>query len=223
MQPADVGWFHSLKTMYKNDWNDWFLNVEVKLVTRFGNICGPGYQKMINWIVKGWNQMSILEISKSFEYCGLSSSNVIKTMLRTQVVAPSTTIETAQADENIFNDIFLTEHAHDTANESEEESEENDDSNLIDNLSENESDISSISSDDGEPFLEEPRRVLSTLTTPNETPGSTPNTTPLSTPPSTPRSTPRSTSRSTSFSSVSSANDASLRLRKNSNLKENTE
>ena len=159
--------------MYKNDWNDWFLNDEVKLVTRFGNICGPGYQKMINWIVKRWNQMSILEISKSFEYCGLSSSNVIKTMLRTQVVAPSTTIETAQADENmiflilLFNEIFLTEHAHDTANESEEEIEENDDSNLIYNLSESESDIFSISSDDGEPFLEKPRRVLSTLTTRN--------------------------------------------------------
>ena len=177
--------------------------------------------------------MSILEMSKSFEYCGLTSSNVesyhmvLKTMLRTQVVAPSPTIETAQADENRFNDIFLTEHAHDTANESEEESEENDDSNLIDNTSESESDISSIRSDDGEPFLEEPRRALSTLTTPNEKTGSTPNTTPLSTPPSTPLSTPpstpRSTSRSTSFSSVSSANDASLRFRKNSNLKENTE
>jgi len=56
--------------------------------------------------------MSILEISKSFEYCGLTSSNVdiyhtvLKTMLQTQVVSPSTTIETAEADENIFNDMF---------------------------------------------------------------------------------------------------------------------
>ena len=48
--------------------------------------------------------MSTLEISKSFEYSGLTSSNIL-------------------------NEIFLTEHAHGTANESEE----NDDSNLIDN------------------------------------------------------------------------------------------
>jgi hypothetical protein len=197
--------------MYKNDWNDWFSNDEVKLVTWFGNICGSGYQRMINWIVKGWNQMSILEISKSFEYCGLTSSNVdsyhtvLKTMLQTQVVAPSKTIETAEADENILSDIFLTEHAHETANESEEESEENDNLNLIDNLNESESDLSSISSDDGEPFFEEPRSALSTLTTPNATP----------------RSTPRSTSRSASFNSVSPANNASLRHRKNLNLKEN--
>ena len=158
--------------------------------------------------------MSILEISKSFEYCGLTSSNVdsyhtvLKTMLQTQVVAPSKTIETAEADENIFSDIFITEHAHETANESEEESEENDNWNLIDNLNESESDISSISSDDGEPFFEEPRSALSTLTTPYATPDSTPNTTPVSTsrstpvstsrsiPLSTPRSTPVSTSRS---------------------------
>ncbi len=155
--------------------------------------------------------MSILEISKSFEYCGLTSSNgdsyhtVLKTMLQTQVVAPSKTKETAQADENILNNIFLTEHAHETANESEEESEENDNWNLIDNLNESESDLSSISSDDGEPFFEEPRSALSTLTTPNATP----------------RSTPRSTSRSASFNSVSPANNASLRHRKNLNLKEN--
>jgi hypothetical protein len=44
--------------MYKRNWNEWFQNEEIKQVTRFGNLCGPGYQRMINWIVKGWNELT---------------------------------------------------------------------------------------------------------------------------------------------------------------------
>lgn len=75
MQPADVGWFKSLKSEYKKDWNTWFQSDEIKKVTRYGNICEPGYQNMISWIVKAWTNLQDVDKAKSFEYCGLTSSN----------------------------------------------------------------------------------------------------------------------------------------------------
>jgi hypothetical protein len=78
LQPADVGWYHILKNLYKKDWNEWFQSIGIKLVARFENHCGPGYQRMISWIVKGWNQLEPLAFSESFQYCGTTSTNVEK-------------------------------------------------------------------------------------------------------------------------------------------------
>lgn len=74
MQPADVGWFKSLKLSYKKDWNEWFLH-GTKYTTRFGNIAGPGYQNMLSWISKGWKEFNIADVIYSFQYCGITSDS----------------------------------------------------------------------------------------------------------------------------------------------------
>jgi hypothetical protein len=153
--------------MYKRYWNEWFQNEEIKLVTRFGNLCGPGYHRMINWIVKGWNELTKLDIAKSFQYCGLTSSKiedyhkVLKDMINTNIVAPSTTIDIQAPDEMLFNDVFLPEDAHEDLND--------------------------------EPDMDDASFAAHSC----NSSGSTPITTSRSTPTTTYRSTPTTTSRST--------------------------
>jgi hypothetical protein len=114
LQPADVGWFKTLKNDYKNDWNAWFQGDESKEVTRYGNICGPGYQRMISWIVKGWTNLEKIDIARSFEYCGITSSNpddyhkILRDILATKVAPPNVSIEVKEKDEEIFGDVFIT-------------------------------------------------------------------------------------------------------------------
>jgi hypothetical protein len=178
--------------MYKRYWNEWFQNEEIKLVTRFGNLCGPGYHRMINWIVKGWNELTKLDIAKSFQYCGLTSSKiedyhkVLKDMINTNIVAPSTTIDIQAPDVMLFNDVFLPEDAHEDLNE---------DDGPIDFDEEDDcgSDVSSIYSDDGEPDMDYASFAAHSC----NSSGSTPTTTPRSTPTTTPRSTPSTTPRAT--------------------------
>jgi len=46
MQPADVGWFRSLKSQYQAKWQDWYLT-EPKAFTKSNNMKSPGYAKVI--------------------------------------------------------------------------------------------------------------------------------------------------------------------------------
>jgi hypothetical protein len=164
LQPADVGWFHTLKNLYKKDWNEWFQSTDIKLVTRFGNLCGPGYQRMINWIVKGWNQLEPLAISESFQYCGITSTNVekyhqtLKKILNTSTNPINITVEPQEEDECLFRDVFLTNVCFDETDEK-TDSEDEDEPRSDDD--EESSDISSIYSDDGEPDIQESKESAS--------------------------------------------------------------
>ena len=77
----------------------------MKKVTRYGNICGPGYQNINSWIVKTWTNLQDVDIDKSFEYCGLTSSNQdkyhskLKKILTTNIVPANVSIETKEVDE----------------------------------------------------------------------------------------------------------------------------
>ncbi len=46
LQPADVGWFRSIKAQYHGKWQDWYLN-EPKAFTKSHNMKSPGYAKVI--------------------------------------------------------------------------------------------------------------------------------------------------------------------------------
>lgn len=49
LQPADVGWFRSLKAQYHSKWQEWYLS-SPKSFTTASNLKSPGYAKVINWI-----------------------------------------------------------------------------------------------------------------------------------------------------------------------------
>lgn len=53
LQPADIVWFKSLKSAYKNLWSDWYVN-EDKAFTKQGNLKSPGYARSIGWISQIW-------------------------------------------------------------------------------------------------------------------------------------------------------------------------
>ena len=72
---------------------------EPKKLTKHGNMSGPGYQRMINWIVGGWDKLEQMEITKSFLYCGLTSNNfeqyhsTLKKILESDTVPTNISIE----------------------------------------------------------------------------------------------------------------------------------
>ncbi len=45
LQPADVGWFKSIKSQYQCKWQEWYLN-EPKSFTKAHNMKSPGYSKV---------------------------------------------------------------------------------------------------------------------------------------------------------------------------------
>ena len=147
MQPADVGWFRSLKNYYKVDWNNWFMN-EPKKLTKHGNMSGPGYQRMINWIVGGWDKLEQMEITKSFLYCGLTSNNfeqyhsTLKKILESDTVPTNISIESKEKDEELFYDVFVQTCDDDDI----EEDSDSDLSNASSMNSDSDSIISDISS-----------------------------------------------------------------------------
>ena len=125
MQPADVCWFKSLKIDYKNKWNHWFLNDE-KIFTKYGNIAGPGYVKMVSWITSAWKSTIVLPqtlVSDSFVYCGITSQNIdsfhseLKNILSNHVLPLNSTIEQINEDD-LLNDIFVDDYDDDEDGES---------------------------------------------------------------------------------------------------------
>ena len=86
---------------------------EPKKLIKHGNICGPGYQRMINWIVSGWDKLQQDEITKSFQYCGLTSNNVdeyngaLKNILLKHTVPVNISVESKEKDEELFYDAFV--------------------------------------------------------------------------------------------------------------------
>ena len=72
LQPADVGWFKALKSQYRKLWLNWFLNDE-KIITKHGNLAGPGYANISKWLLECWEKLDQASIIHSFQYCGITS------------------------------------------------------------------------------------------------------------------------------------------------------
>ena len=75
LQPADAYWNKPIKGEYVVDYNVWFIHGEKKL-TGYGNLAGPGYEKMCNWINKGWKNLDTEVIISSFKGCGITSNKL---------------------------------------------------------------------------------------------------------------------------------------------------
>lgn len=75
LQPADVGWFRSLKTQYQNKWQNWFITSE-KAFTKQHNLKSPGYARVINWISQIWTDFDPSIIKNSFKITGITSGDV---------------------------------------------------------------------------------------------------------------------------------------------------
>jgi len=75
LQPADVGWFRSLKAKYHEKWQEWYLT-EPKSFTSSNNMKSPGYAKVINWISEIWNDFDSEIIVKSFATTGVTSQHL---------------------------------------------------------------------------------------------------------------------------------------------------
>ena len=90
LQPADVCWFASLKTIkhYYRLWNDWFISVE-KTYTRADNVRCSGYSKCIEWLSQMWIDFPEYLIQNRFERCGIvnhcNQDGALKELLKTQI------------------------------------------------------------------------------------------------------------------------------------------
>ena len=110
LQPADVGWFKVLKTLYRKHWCDWFLNGDKKF-TKHGNLAGPGYDKMSNWLLKCWKEYDVAQIIHSFQYCGITCDtpddyhSELKQILASIKIPANVTIEPQEEydDPNLIN------------------------------------------------------------------------------------------------------------------------
>lgn len=117
LQPADVCWFKFLKNKYKLYWNDWFLN-DQKTFTKHGNIVGPGYVKMTDWIIKAWLELDSENIAKSFKYCGINNENGsefysdLKKIYLDGTIPLNKTVEERTEDDD-FNDVFDSHNSDD--------------------------------------------------------------------------------------------------------------
>ncbi len=75
LQPADTVWIKLVKGDYANDYNFWFVN-GTKIVTKWGNLAGPGYELMCNWIHNAWRKLDPKLIFQSFKGCGITSNKL---------------------------------------------------------------------------------------------------------------------------------------------------
>ena len=81
--------------------------------TKSGNLRGPGYDLMTQWITQGWLKLSPEYISQSFKYCGITSSEIadyhsnLAKIIQDAELPPNTTVEsTNEGDEH--NDVFVS-------------------------------------------------------------------------------------------------------------------
>ena len=110
LQPADVCWFKNLKVIYIKYWNIWF-ETGKKYLTKHGNVCGPGYDLMTQWISQGWLDLTPTYLAESFTYCGITTDEIDKfhsnliNILVSPILPPNTVVEVRDETddhENIF-------------------------------------------------------------------------------------------------------------------------
>ena len=103
-------------------------------------------------------------ISESFQYCGITSTNVekyhqtLRNILNTSTNPTNITVEPQEEDECLFRDIFLTNVCFD---ETDEKTDSEDEDEVRSDDYEESSDITSIYSDDGEPNIQESKESAS--------------------------------------------------------------
>ena len=101
----------ALKVTYFNKWNHWLVNAE-RAYTPAGNRKSPGYGSVINWISEIWQDFDHNLIARSFDYCGITTTNVadysnqLRHFVRNnQIVEDIETIDAGISDDaDIFDD-----------------------------------------------------------------------------------------------------------------------
>jgi len=153
LQPADVGWFRSLKSKYHVKWQNWFLN-SPKAFTKSKNLKSPGYARVIKWVSQIWHEFEQELITKSFEATGITSHNpddfnhLLRVVYDQEVMPTHQLVERELMDEL---EAFVSDRSDDEYEESdvsdESESDESDESEN-DESDESENDESDESEND---------------------------------------------------------------------------
>jgi len=120
LQPADVGWFATIKKAYRKLWNHWF-TFDNHEYTRHANMKTPGYLLCSKWVSQIWEEFPSDLIKKSFQICGIHNDHqgrfdlrvnnlhsTLKQILTDEVVINScieTDMELMEAENNFSNEI----------------------------------------------------------------------------------------------------------------------
>ncbi len=148
LQPADVGWFRSLKSKYHVKWQNWFLN-SPKAFTKSKNLKSPGYARVIKWVSQIWHEFEQELITKSFEATGITSHNpddfnhLLRVVYDQEVMPTHQLVERELMDEL---EAFVSDRSDDeyeesdVSDESESDESENDENNKSGECESDESD-----------------------------------------------------------------------------------
>ena len=124
LQPADVCWFSSIKKLYKEKWNDWFIHGD-KTFTKNDNLRSPGYEQSLRWLVEIWELFSSTLIQNSFNYCGITAhcldenSNILIDIAPLHSVLKQM-LESNQVYNDYIDDDFQLQDANNQMNENDD-------------------------------------------------------------------------------------------------------
>ncbi len=113
LQPADVGWFRSMKAQYHSKWQEWYLS-SPKSFTKASNLKSPGYAKVINWISEIWQNFDKEIIIRSFESTGITSTNeddynnLLRAALKNKAPPTHTLV-----DNHVIDELIAFDHGYD--------------------------------------------------------------------------------------------------------------
>ncbi len=100
----------------------------VKRFTVHGNLAGPGYQLMTEWILNGWMSFDAAQIINSFSYCGITSDSdqdyhsELKMVLTSENVPLNLTVEPSiDLDDPNFSHVFVNYGFEDETDEDDAE------------------------------------------------------------------------------------------------------
>ncbi|RNA25757.1 pogo transposable element with KRAB domain-like [Brachionus plicatilis] len=145
LQPADVCWFKFLKNKYSLHWNNWFLYGQ-KLLTKYGNIAGPGYKNITDWILDGWLELNPEYISKSFKDCGIGTLNPsdfnseLRKIYQDGIIPPNISVDIRNEIDD-FNEVYDSYNTDDEDSISDQEINDYCDSSNYDGKYEDEEDF----------------------------------------------------------------------------------
>ena len=74
VQPADVSWNAPFKVAYRDLYSQWMAEGEQER-TPAGNMRAPSKPLMVQWVVGAWEAITKETIVRSFEACGITTSD----------------------------------------------------------------------------------------------------------------------------------------------------